>query len=231
MYWKTIILGFIFLGGLSMNYLLAQPFLTQSLQFKSGVYLTYEDFQANQPSYGGDEIKAAYFQNPQSEEVRVEYIRLIGTNEYLPLDSIWGIGLKGVPYVSVELNKSVEGLRTFAKMEVRGNICYFFYNDKETKDIPFAAYNPYTGKPFRKATIRREVAVLKEKMLRFETGQITDFTYENVLNWIEDEIDLVSALKSLGAKKAEERLFKTLLLYDDRNEVKLKNPQPTTRNP
>ena len=223
MYWKTIMLSIIFLGGLSTSYLQGQPYLTQSLQFKSGVYLTYEDFQANQPSYGGGEIKAAYFQNPQSEEVRVEYIRLIDTDEYIALDSIWGIGIKGVPYVKVDLNKSVEGLRTFAKMEVRGNICYYFYSDTVEKDISFAAYNPYTGKPFRKATIRREIAVLKEKMLRFETGQVVDFNYDNVLSWIEGETELVAALKSLGAKKAESSLFKTLLLYDDRNEVRLKS--------
>ena len=201
----------------------AQPILTQNLQFKSGVYLTYEDFQTNQPSYSGEEIKAAYFQNPQSEEIKVEYIRLIATDAYLSIDSIWGIGIKGIPYVRVALEQSTGGLQTFAKMEVRGNICYYFYNDKEEKMIPFAAYNPLTGKPFRKATIRREVAVLKEKMLRFETGEVVDFTYTNVLTWIKEEEELVQALQSLGPKESEKSLFKTLLLYDDRNEVRLKS--------
>ena len=102
--------------------------------------------------------------------------------------------------------------------------------------IPFAVYNPYTGKPFRKATIRREIEVLKEKMIRFETGKVVDFNYQNLLNWIEKEEELVSALKSLGPKDSEKSLFKTLLLYDDRNEVRLRSPKiqspnSETRNP
>lgn len=208
--------------SLFASIIIAQPLLTQSLQFKSGVYLSYEEFQTNQPSYGGTAIKAAYFQNPQSEEIKVEYIRLIDSEEYLSVDSIWGIGIKGIPYVRVALKKPVEGLYTFAKMEVRGNICYYYYTDREEKMIPFAAYNPLTGKPFRKATIRREVETLKEKMLRFETGEVVDFNYTNVLAWIAQEEELVQALKSLGPKEGEKSLFKTLLLYDDRNEVKLK---------
>lgn len=203
-------------------YIIAQPILTQTLKFQSGVFLSYEDFQGNQPSYKGNEIKAAYFHNPQTEEIKVEYIRLKAEETYLNLDSIWGISIKGIPYVRVAINKPIKGLQTFAKMEVRGNICYYFYNDIEKKKIPFSAYNPFTQRPYRTAVLEREVPVVREKILRFETGLVTDFTYDNVLTWIQDEPELVQALKSLGVKQAEKGLFKTLLLYDDRHEVRLR---------
>lgn len=203
--------------------IIAQPILTQTFKFQSGVFLSYEEFQSNQPSYSGDEIKAAYFHNPQTEEIKVEYIRIEAEDTYLKLDSIWGISIKGIPYVQVPINKPTKGLQTFAKMEVRGNICYYFYNDIEKKKIPFSAYNPFTQRPYRTAVLEREIPVVKEKILRFETGVVTDFTYDNVLEWIQDEPELVQALKSLGAQQAEKGLFKTLLLYDDRHEVRLKN--------
>ena len=83
-------------------------------------------------------------------------------------------------------------------------------------------YNPFTQRPYRTAVLEREIPVVKEKILRFETGVVADFTYNNVLEWIQDEPELVHALRSLGAKQAEKGLFKTLLLYDDRHEVRLK---------
>ena len=219
MNYKFLILTIVLLQTLSG---IAQPILTQTFKFQSGVYLSYEEFQRNQPSYNGNEIKAAYFHNPQTEEIKVEYIRVEASATQLNLDSIWGISIKGIPYVKVSINKPVKGLKTFAKMEVRGNICYYFYNDIENKKIPFSAYNPFTQRPYRTAVLDREVPVVREKMLRFETGAVTDFTYDNVLRWIQEEPDLVQALKSLGAAQAEKGLFKTLLLYDDRHEVRLK---------
>ena len=149
--------------------IIAQPILTQTFKFQSGVFLSYEEFQSNQPSYSGDEIKAAYFHNPQTEEIKVEYIRIEAEDTYLKLDSIWGISIKGIPYVQVLINKPTEGLQTFAKMEVRGNICYYFYNDIEKKKIPFSAYNPFTQRPYRTAVLERDVPVVKEKILLFET--------------------------------------------------------------
>lgn len=215
---KWIILLFLLLT--SSQQLEAQ-LLTQQFRFQSGVFLSYEEFQNNQPSYKGDAIKATYFQNPQTEEVKVEYIRLLVDGTYLSLDSIWGISLKGIPYVRVDLQKTAKTLRTFAKMEVRGNICYYFYNDKEVKNLSFSAYNPVTRRPYRTGFVQREIPVLKEKMLRFKTGEVRDFTYQHLLEWIATEEDLVTALTSLGPNNANKSLFKTLLLYDDRYEVRI----------
>ena len=219
--WKVLLMLIIFILGI--HTIQAQPLLTQDFKFKSGVYLSYEEFQKNQPAYNGDAIKAAYFLNPQTEEIKVEYIRLLVTDAYLDVDSIWGISIKGIPYIQVKPRTAVEGMRTFAKIGVRGNICYYYYEDKEEKDIPFSAYNPFTKRPYRTAKVRRTVPVLIERMFRFETGEVIAFNYQNVLLWIQEEPELVEALKSLGPKEADKGLFKSLLLYDDKHEVRLKN--------
>jgi len=217
---RTLLIQLLFILGI--NQVQAQSLLTQTFKFKSGVYLSFEEFQKNQPTYSGDAIKAAYFLNPQTEEIKVEYIRLLSTDTYLDLDSIWGISIKGIPYVQVQPRTAAKGMSTFAQIGVRGNICYYYYEDKEEKDIPFSVYNPFTKRPYRTAKVRRTVPVVVEKMFRFETGEVTDFNYQNVLLWIQEEQELVEALKSLGPKEAEEGLFKSLLLYDDKHEVQLR---------
>ena len=207
---------------LGINTTQAQPLLTQDFKFKSGVYLSFEEFQKNQPTYNGDAIKAAYFLNPQTKEIKIEYIRLIATDTYLDIDSIWGISIKGIPYIQVKPHTAIEGMSTFAEIGVRGNICYYYYEDKEEKEIPFSVYNPYTKRPYRMAKVRRTVPILVEKIFRFETGEVTAFNYQNILLWIQEEPELVQALKSMGPKEAEKGLFKSLLLYDDKHEVRLK---------
>jgi len=61
--------------------------------------------------------------------------------------------------------------------------------------------------------------VLRERMLRFETGEMAEFNYETMLQWVENDQTLWRALDSFSPEEAEERLFRTLLIYDERNAV------------
>ena len=64
-----------------------------------------------------------------------------------------------------------------------------------------------------------EEEVFVEKIMRFETGEIVEFTVENVLHWIQDDPLLVETIKELPAEEMQEKLFKCLLIYADRNEI------------
>ena len=43
------------------------------------------------------------------------------------------------------------------------------------KEVTFKAYNPLIGRPFRTGKAMRKLPVIKEKMLRFATGEVIDF--------------------------------------------------------
>ena len=55
--------------------------------------------------------------------------------------------------------------------------------------------------------------------MNFETGEVADFTIENFLKWILDDPRLIQSINELSQEEAQEKLFKCLLIYDDRNEV------------
>ncbi|MEM6316441.1 MAG: hypothetical protein AAF960_02165 [Bacteroidota bacterium] len=215
---RLLILIVLFLSTFSA---FAQTTLTQSFRFSSGVYLSFEAFKSNVPSYGANDIEGNYFINQQTKQAKVEYIRLKATQEKLDLDEMWCIVIKGIPYVKTTPNLPPHSLKVFAAMEVRGNICYFAYDDIEEKEMTFKAYNPLIGKPFRTGKVKRKVPVIKEKMLRFRTGEIAPFNYSNLLQWLADDAEIVTALKSLGPEKAESKLFDALLLYNDKYLVSL----------
>lgn len=198
---------------------IAQKQLTQSFRFENGVYKTFEAFQRNLPTHTGNMIEGNFFINEKTKQAKIEYIRLKGTGKRLDLDSIWGVVIRGIPYVKATTNLPAHSLKVFASMEVRGNICYYAYDDIEEKELTFKAYNPLIGKPFRTGKAMRKLPVIKEKMLRFTTGEVVDFNYENLLAWTAEEPDITEALKSLGAVKAEDKLFDALLLYNDKHSV------------
>lgn len=218
--WRGLGGGIIITLLLFIAYPLAsQTQLTQSFRFENGVYKTFEAFQKNTPTHTGNMIEGNFFINERTKQAKIEYIRLKGTGKRLDLDSIWGVVIRGIPYVKATPNLPAHSLKVFAAMEVRGNICYYAYDDIEEKELTFKAYNPLIGKPFRTGKAMRKLPVIQEKMLRFATGEVADFNYQNLIAWIAEEPDIIEALKSLGAIKAEDKLFDALLLYNDKHTV------------
>ena len=202
--------------------LVGQPILNQDFKFQTGAYYSFEEFQNNNPSYKGIEIEGNYFINRETRQAKVEYIRLKANGKLLDLDTMWGICIKGIPYIRVTPNLPAHHLKVFASLEVRGKICYYAYDDLNEKHIPFKAYNPVVGKPFRTVTLKRNIPIIREKMLHFETGAIADFNYKNLLEWVAAERSIKKALESMGPKEAEEKLFEALLLYNEKHPVNIK---------
>jgi len=194
----------------------------QSFVFENGVYRTLASFQQNKPDIAWSDLETNWVTNPQTLMTQVEYARKKDTGEAIALDDVWGIVIGGVPYIRLENDELDKPLPVFAGFRVWGNICYFSYEEEVLKKVAIKAYNPNTGKPFRTGFIDREETVLRERMLRFETGEIEDFNYYTLLEWVKNDKKLWRALDSFTPEEAEERLFRTLLIYDERNAVYIK---------
>lgn len=191
--------------------------LTKNFRFADGLYFSLAELQANRPGLPMDSIKIEYFTNPQTSLTQLDAIFLKKHRPQFPVDSIWAICLNGVPSIRVpkeEINKS---LPNFAALKLRGKICFFTYPDYRQKTIRVAAYNPLTGRPYRQGNVVRDEEVIVEKILHFGTGEVADFNYQNLLNWIQDDPLLVETLHELPIAQQQEKLFKCLLIYVDRN--------------
>ncbi len=191
--------------------------LTKNFHFADGVYYNMAQLQANQPAFDLDSLEVQYFTNPQTSLTQVDAIAFKKNHQPLQLDSIWAICLDGVPSIRVPQNEINRELPNFAALKLRGKICFFTYPDYRKKTIRVAAYNPLTGRPFRQGNVVRDEEVIVEKMLHFQTGEVADFTVNNLLAWIQDDPLLVETLTELPREEQEEKLFKSLLIYVDRN--------------
>ncbi len=204
-----------------------QEVVTKNYKFNDGVYYSFSDFQKNSPVLQWDEMQGNVFSNPEAFTVKAEILKIksMESGEENLLDSIWGFAIGGIPYIKIEQAKELP-LTLFAGMRVRGKLCYFTYEVREEKEIVFSAYNPVTYQPFRSSTEKRNMKIKKEKILLFETGKVMDYTYENMAMLLQDDPTILRALNQIEDWEFEEKMFKCLLIYNDRHDVKTTASNP-----
>lgn len=193
--------------------------LTKNFKFKDGLFVTYEDFKLNRPSYTWDQLDYDLFANPQTFITRVQFIKTKeGTD--IDLNTVWGMSIDGIPHIRLEKGTLSNDLFVFVSIKVRGKICYFSYEEEQEEKVTIKAYNPLTRKPFRSGQVERTVEVIKEWMFDFETGMVQAFTTDAFLKAIrEDDPQLAASIKDLNGTEAKQKLFKCLLIYVDRHAV------------
>ena len=212
---------------LSVLYLAAQEtaLLNTSFEFREGVYLSFEDFQHNRPSYTLDIVAGELVTNEEEWTIKAQNLRIKSAEIETPLalSEVWGICFNGIPYIKRSLTEGPVTFAIFSGLQLRGKICYYTYEEELTKMITVSAYNPLNGRPFRTGKVSTKEWVKKEKMLHFENGEIIDFTRNNLLNWIADDTQLVASIEELGEEVPWETLYKCLRIYLDRHKVYVKS--------
>ena len=192
--------------------------LDKDFSFRDGIYLSVQDFQSNQPVYTWDEIEAQLVTVPSSHSAQADYIK-IKEGEEINADDIWGISLNGMPYVCLVSEYAEKNTIVFAALQVRGRLCYYTYEKKRTEWVEIAAYNPLTGRPFRKGKVSKEIKESYEYILNFTNGETEVFNKPGLLNFIKDDEQLWRTVNELSPSEVEQKLYKCLLIYDDRNPV------------
>jgi hypothetical protein len=213
--------------SISILFFLGQGFsqerimVTKNFQFQDGVYLSFESLKKNQPDLPMDSIDMVLFVNPQTHLAQVDHIVLKSDRQAINLDSIWGLSINGIPYKKVDHSNLEKPLTTFAGLKARGKLCYYSFTATNFQEVPIRAYNPLNGRPFRTGTITKPEEVLVEMMIHWETGEEKYFNKENLLQLIQDDKALSNTVRDLKEDEIEEKLFKCLLIYVDRNPVYL----------
>ncbi|MBR9922711.1 MAG: hypothetical protein GYB31_17915 [Bacteroidetes bacterium] len=196
--------------------------ISKNFEFQDGIYLSFASFQANKPDILWESVDATIYTNPQTHLTKIAEVWRLESNEFveqLNPENFWGICRNGIPSILLSKDAVQKELATFAALRLRGKICYFAWPDSEVRNITMSAYNPRTGRPFRTGVVKREVDVLREFILHFETGEIRAFTLNNFIDWIPDDPGLKKSVLELDESEVEEKLFRCLLIYVDRNAV------------
>ena len=205
--------------------------LTKNFLFKDGIYLSLDALHRNAPDYAWDDLEALLTTSARAFVAKVAKLKT-KSGENIDLHSVLAISLEGVPYVRITQTREAEALSmtreaepssrerqavVFAGLKVRGKIAYFSYETDTTELVEISAYNPLTKRPFRKGHVPVKSSLTVDKIFYFPDGRIADFTRERLLEWIGDDKQLWNTVNELGNDPNREKLYKCLLIYDDRN--------------
>lgn len=195
--------------------------LTKNFKFKDGIYSDFGSFQRNNPVWSWDAVSADRVVSWNKNTLQVAAIRVkeaVTGQDSLDMSNIWGLCVDGVPYIRLPDTLKRNDAWVFAALQVRGRISYYEYEEATTELLTVKAYNPVTGRPFREGQVPREKLVTRKMMLDFASGSRVPFDKDNLLEWIKTDEGLWQAVGEIDPGDAG-RLFKSLLIFDDRNPV------------
>jgi len=192
--------------------------VTRNFLFENGVYFSFESLKNNQPDLEWDTLTSTYFTNPTTLIAEVQELRFKENEEQLPLQKVYAISINGIPYLNSGKTNDSE-MAKFYGLKIRGVLGYYSFEKIEIEKVKIQAFNPLNGEPFRTGYVEKERVKKIEKILSWETGKISEFDQKNLTRLVQDDIPLLNSIKDLQDWEVEEKLFKCLLIYNDRHSI------------
>jgi len=192
--------------------------LTKNFTFEDGIYFSFNALQNNQPDHKWEEVTATYFTNPTTLLAEVQEIKFNESESLLSFKKVYAICINGIPYLKLK-NQEESFMTKFAGLKVRGVLGYFSYSISKMEKIKIQAYNPLNGQPFRTGFVEKEKSLKIEKVLSWQDGNVHDFDQASMKKLVSDDKPLLTSIKELKDWELEEKLFKCLLIYNDRHSI------------
>lgn len=213
-----LLLFFAILCSLSLQ---AQSPFSQKASLQAGVYANFNELKSNQPSIQVSSL--TNFDYDLNAEKNILILSQEAQNELNQLleNPIWGLSIDNNAYIRTQDKEN--GRYYFVKLHIMGKISYYYYKAFRDKIVTMYVHNPYTGERIGERNITNKERVSVERILHFDTGESVDFSQQNLTNWTKDDRGLNKSIKALDKGELEDKLFKSLLIYNDRNKVYFNN--------
>lgn len=198
--------------------------VTPTFAFADGLYFTYDEFVRNQPRIPMQDVQPRLVTNPRTWITQVESLTRRSDGQPVDIDQLWGISIDGIPYIRIAADSIDKPLPAFAGLRITGNICYFQYERTEERLVEMTAYNPLTGRPFRSGQVKRDYMEIRERILRFETGEIAHFNRAQLIQWTTRDQMIQTTLRRLSpdTENLEDQLYNIMLSFNKRHPVFIK---------
>ena len=195
--------------------------LDADFRFRDGVYFTAEALVANQPDAEWGDIAGEMVQLPEDYRVQIDsfgYKR----GSYVPP---YAISLDGLPYLFVRQSKE-RRFHEFAGLRTVGRYATVRFDTLEHTRRLMEAFNPATGRPFRRAWVERDRRREVHRIVDMTDGRRFPLEVAVVTQLVASEEDLSSAVRKLSADE-EPKMIRALVLYNERYPLLIPAPQPT----
>lgn len=182
-------------------------------KFTEGVYLSFEQFKMNKPLPKNQLIVRSsvedmeFFARVLSEQ-EVQFYNEFGIKQAVKTSDIWGYSRKGLVFVNVN--------GSFHRMPVIGSLCYFAATVEVMDSRGVDPFDPYYSMYVPATTSREE---LKQFILKFDTGDLIDYSYQVVEELLKSDEELYAEYKGLKKKMKKQKAFVFIRRYNEKHPV------------
>lgn len=191
--------------------------LSEDFPFTDGVYMSFEEFKSNSPSYIGSDVELFYIDSLEYHLQNIQKIKL-KNGKKIPLRYVWGVCYQGIPYVKFKHSPAVVGrnknffgqnVNTFYRLDIIGSLCVFNAEEK----VDHFPYSTFSNMPYDK-----EKMVNYNMVLDFSTGYFYYLDFETVAHFIKNDEFLYDQMLYYQYESSV-NLYDFIINYNLRNPV------------
>lgn len=167
--------------------------LTNDFPFTTGIYLSFEEFKGNNPTYVEGQFKIDQIDSTDYDLTKVRKIKVIsekGKWKSLSINKIWGLCYEGIPYIYYKgvgnVNNPLSNFDRLTRIDVIGAISMF--------RLEHVGSN-YNTNSFTNSKAYSDHVFILDMMMDMRSGKIHVFDYFAVEHYIKDDEDLFEELQ------------------------------------
>ena len=187
---------------------------TPDFAFNDGIYLNFEQVKRNNPIpktriICSEQLTSPIFFDKILDGRKLFFYDEHGLRKEVLTEKVWGFSSNGIIYINIG--------GSFNKISIVGNLCHFIATvtvmSQQYYDPFYYGYGGYYGT----SPTTYAVPETRQFLLNFKTGEVTDYTYENVISAIASDKELSNEYASLSKRKKKDLKFLYIRKYNQRN--------------
>ena len=209
----------------------SQETLNSNTEFIDGIYLSCQDFMTNRPSLADGYYT---YQETKSSNSMMRFlynIKVDSTNENIKEKAIWGICIKGRPFINTnvmrknysdqakinQFNPVGKRAITFTRFVIIGRMCYFVLSGK---DLPFSIANLNLYNIIIPIPLKNEFAI--NIVLDLDSKQVYKLGYDQVLELIKTDPGMYSKYYNIKTHQMNDQTaLKMIWEYNNKYPVEI----------
>lgn len=182
--------------------------------FTDGIYLSFEEFKGDNPTYKLGEYKINTIDSTDYDLTKVRKIKILtkkGKWKSISVSKIWGLCYNSVPYLYYRglgnVNNPLSNYDKLTRIDVIGAICMFRLEHLNV------TYNTNT---FTNSGVYDQHAFVLDMLMDLNSGKIYPFDYHSVKHYISNDKELLNELEML---KSKVNLYDIVFAFNNRHPI------------
>ncbi len=200
--------------------ILAQKAINNQYHFKTGIYTQAIDFQQDKPSVSFSQLSRFNYElSNDGNQLQIPFNTVDRyQREGVNLPQIWGLCINKTAYIRIVTDSSAAYL-SFIRLHAVGKLCYFYYPVIQSEPVAMGIFDPLSGRKMAEKTIFNKKKTVYENFFTFAGANPLELNRDNLTAAIQDDKKLSESFNADTARSDSDFLFKTLLIYNERNPI------------